>query len=201
MPYLNITDIFTDYKDLFMSANVYYYATRNTVQVMYPPSSLGTARLDAPSITPYLITGPLHAENQRDIMLTWGLTFDGKVRESTLDAGVLNYVEKYVRTAGNAKPGLYCYNFCLTTDPFQYQPSGAINLNKFKDIAFEYTTCAPPVDHEAQTFTICDSSGDIIGINKPVWRLYKYNYNMYVMEERYNLLTFESGTANLMYAR
>ena len=35
-----------------------------------------------------------------DIMLTWGLLIDGKVRENTFDAGVFNYVEKYVRTAG-----------------------------------------------------------------------------------------------------
>ena len=122
-------------------------------------------------------------------------------RESTFDAGVLNYVEKYVRTAGNAQSGLYCYNFSLTTDPFQYQPSGAINLNKFNNIEFEYTTFTPPVDLEAQTLTICDPCGNIVGINKPVWRLYKYNYNLYVMEERYNILRFESGNANMVYAR
>jgi len=138
---------------------------------------------------------------QRDIMLTWGLLFDGKVRENTFDAGVLNYVEKYVRTAGNAPTGLYCYNFCLTTDPFQYQPSGAVNLSKFNNIEFESTTFIPAMDPSAQTFTICDSEGDVIGINKPIWRIYEYNYNMYVMEERYNVLTFESGQVGLMYAR
>ena len=29
---------------------------------------------------PYLITGPLHVENQREIMQNWGLLFDGKVQ-------------------------------------------------------------------------------------------------------------------------
>jgi len=144
---------------------------------------------------------PYNPTNQRDIMLTWGLQIDGKVRENTFDAGVLNYVEKYVRTAGNAKSGLYCYNFCLTTDPFQYQPSGAINLSKFNNIEFEYSTHLPPLDPSAQTYTICDASGDIIGINKPVWRIYDYNYNLYVMEERYNILSFESGQAGLLFAR
>jgi hypothetical protein len=144
---------------------------------------------------------PYSSQNQRDILISWGLLFDGKVRENTFDVGVLNYVEKYVRTAGNAPSGLYCYNFCLTTDPFQYQPSGAVNLSKFNNIEFEYTTYIPQLDPSAQTFTICDASGDIIGINKPVWRIYDYNYNLYVMEERYNILTFESGQAGLMYAR
>ena len=144
---------------------------------------------------------PYNVSSQRDIMLTWGLLLDGKVRENTFDAGVLNYVEKYIRTAGNAPSGLYCYNFCLTTDPFQYQPSGAINLNKFNDIEFEYKTYLPQLDPSAQSFDICDGSGDIIGINKPVWRIYDYNYNLYVMEERYNILSFESGQAGLMYAR
>ena len=139
-------------------------------------------------------------DSQRDIMLTWGLLFDGKVRENTFDAGVLNYVEKYVRTAGNAPSGLYCYNFCLTTDPFQYQPSGAVNLSKFNNIEFEYTTFLPQMDSSAQTFTICDRDGEIIGINKPIWRIYDYNYNLYVMEERYNVLSFESGQAGLMFA-
>ena len=134
-------------------------------------------------------------------MHTWGLLLDGKVRENTFDAGVFNYVEKYVRTSGNAKNGLYCYNFCLITDPFQYQPSGAINLNKFNNVEFEYSTHTPPLDPEAQTLTICDDKGDIVGINKPIWRIYQYNYDLYIMEERYNILRFESGTANLMYAR
>ena len=102
---------------------------------------------------------------------------------------------------GNAQSGLYCYNFCLTTDPFQYQPSGAINLSKFNNIEFEYTTHLPQLDPSAQTYAICDASGDIIGINKPIWRIYGYNYNLYVMEERYNILSFESGQAGLLFAR
>ena len=166
----------------------------------YPAKIDTTLSTTIPNLSNITISGQHRIENQRDIMLTWGLLFDGKVRESTFDAGVLNYIEKYIRTSGNAQSGLYCYNFCLTTDPFQYQPSGAVNLSKFNNIEFEYTTHIPPLDESAQTFTICDASGDIIGINKPVWRIYKHNYNLYVMEERYNILSFEAGHAALMYA-
>ena len=41
---------------------------------------------------------------------------------------------------------------------------------------------------------------EIIGINKPTWRIYEYNYDLYVMEERVNMVVFVGGNAGLMYA-
>jgi hypothetical protein len=151
--------------------------------------------------TNYKLSGTFNPENQKEIMLTWALVLDGKYRENTLDAGVLNYVEKYTRTSGNGKDGLYCYNFGLFSTPNDFQPSGAMNMSKFNKIEFEFTTYAPPLDPEAKTMTICDGAGTVIGVNKPVWRIYDYTYDLIVMEERYNILTFESGNAGLMYAR
>ena len=46
-----------------------------------------------------------------------------------------------------------------------------------------------------------DLSGNLIGVNKPTWRIYDYNYNMTVHEERFNVLTFVGGNCGLMYAR
>ena len=146
-------------------------------------------------------SGPYKLENQRDIMMEWGFTLDGKIRETNFEAGVFNLIEKYVRTAGNSELGLYCYNFCLNTDPFQHQPSGAINLSKFSNIEFDYKVYTPALDASAQTFVICDSDGGIAGINKPTWKLYQYDYTLHVMEERYNILSFESGNASLQFAR
>ena len=131
-----------------------------------------------------------------------GILLDGKYRENILDAGIYNYIEKYVRTSGNAPDGLYCYNYGIHTDPFDLQPCGAINLSKFKDIQLEFTTFSPPLDPNAQTYTICDpSSGLLIGVNKPTWRIYDYNYDLTVLEERYNVITFIGGNCALMYAR
>ena len=131
-----------------------------------------------------------------------GILLDGQYRENMLPTGVYNFIEKYTRAAGNAPQGLYCYNFCLDTNPRVIQPSGAMNMSRFTNIQFEFTTNVPPIDPYAQSLTICDpTTGDIIGINKPTWRIYDYNYNLYVMEERYNILSFESGQAGLMYAR
>ena len=152
--------------------------------------------------TGYFITGDYNVANEKNILLSLGILLDGKYRENVLDSGVYNYIEKYVRTSGNAPDGLYCYNFGIHTDPFDFQPSGAMNLSKFRDIQLEFTTYSPPIDENAQFYTICDpSSGTLIGVNKSNWRLYDYNYNMTVHEERYNVVTFVGGNCGLMYAR
>ena len=154
------------------------------------------------TLTNFYITGNYNPENQKDILLNMGILLDGKYRENILDAGIYNYIEKYVRTSGNAPDGLYCYNYGIHTDPYDLQPSGAINLSKFKDIQLEFTTFSPPLDPNAQTYTICDpSSGLLIGVNKPTWRIYDYNYDLTVLEERYNVITFMGGNCALMYAR
>ena len=147
------------------------------------------------------ITGDYNVENQKLILLNLGILLDGKYRENTMDAGIYNYVEKYVRTSGNAPDGLYCYNFALHTDPFDFQPSGAMNLSRFNDIQFEFSTYVPPLDPSASFYTICDSCGNIVGVNKPSWRIYNYNYDLTIHEERYNIITFVGGNAGLMYAR
>ncbi len=56
-------------------------------------------------------------------------------------------------------------------------------------------------DPSASFYTICDPSGNIIGVNKPTWRIYNYNYDLTIHEERYNIITFVGGNAGLMYAR
>ena len=152
--------------------------------------------------TGYYYTGDFAPENQKNILLNLGILLDGKYRENVLDSGVYNYIEKYVKTSGNAPDGLYNYSFSIHNDPFDFQPSGAMNMSKFTDIQLEFTTYSPPLDPEAQFYTICDpSSGTIIGVNKPTWRIYDYNYNMTVFEERYNVVTFIGGNCGLMYAR
>jgi hypothetical protein len=166
------------------------------------PSGIGCFQGQSNAPTNIYVTGQYSPANQKDIMQTWALLLDGQYRENQFDAGVWQYVEKYARSSGNSPDGLYCYNFNLNTNPFDFQPSGAMNLSKFKNIEFEFTTYQPPLDPSAQVFTVCNQlNGDIIGINKPTWRIYDYNYDLTVMEERFNVLTFTSGNAALMYAR
>ena len=148
-----------------------------------------------------LITGKYVPENEKTILKTLGILFDGKYRENPLDEGVYNYVEKYVRTCGNAPEGVYFYNFGIKTNPMDIQPMGAVNLSKFKDVEFEYNVIVPTISDEFETTEIFDSNGNVIGTEKPLWKLYEYYYNLTIFEERYNILSFMSGNANLKYSR
>lgn len=147
-------------------------------------------------------TGDLNVDNQKDILITAGIVLDGDYREQNFPAGVFNYIEKYVRTPSNAKDGLYCYNFCLNSDINNYQPSGAMNLSKFRTIELEFTTYMPPIDITRNQFNvICNINGDAIGVSKQNYRLYEYNFNIVLFEERYNILSFIAGEVGLLYSR
>ena len=152
--------------------------------------------------TGILLTGDYETANRREILENMGILLNGEYRENTLTRGVYDYIEKYTRTQGFAQEGIYCYNFCLNTSPFEYQPSGAINMSKFKNIELEITTYVPPVDLINSNFDIiCDGSGNPIGVRKSNWKLYEYNYNMTLFEERYNILSIINGNCGMLYAR
>ena len=153
------------------------------------------------NLTGWMITDHFTPENEKNILVDLGILLDGSYRENLQAAGIYNYIEKYIRTSGNAPDGLYCYNFCLHTSPFDLQPSGAINMNRFSTIELEFNTIIPPLDPLAQSLTICDpETGNVIGVNKPTWRIYDYNFNMYFFEERINEIHFIGGNCGLLYA-
>ena len=183
------------YKNLPVDASVY----RNDLNLIgeYPNVDPADTRT-----TGILITGNYVVDNHKHILETMGIVLDGEYRESLLTRGIYDYIEKYTRTKGNAKEGIYCYNFCLNTSPYEYQPSGAINLSKFKNIELEISTYIPSIDPVNSSFDlICDVSGNPIGVRKSNWKLYEYNYNMTLYEERYNILSFINGNCGMMYAR
>ena len=152
--------------------------------------------------TGYMITGDYAVENHKEILETMGILLNGEYRENLLERGIYDYIEKYTRTNGCAKEGLYCYNFCLNSSPFEYQPNGAINLSKFRTIELEINTYTPPIDEISSQFNIaCNLDGEPIGILKSNWRLYEYNYNLTLYEERYNILSFIGGNCGMLYSR
>jgi len=191
--------------------SISYYGTVTGYPVSYT-SGVVTVNADLPTIGPGLepsgtpsglfITQDYNVENQREILQQLGILLNGSYRENLLESGVYNYVEKYIRTAGSAPFGLYVYNFGMDASNITYQPSGAINMSKFSTIELEFSTYVPPLDPSANFYTICDpETGVPIGVNKPQWRIYDYNYDLTVLEERYNVLTFIGGNCALMYAR
>tara|TARA_B110001450_G_scaffold255703_2_gene283948 strand:+ start:4498 stop:6288 length:1791 start_codon:yes stop_codon:yes gene_type:complete len=155
----------------------------------------------------FKITGNFNPENEKNIMQSWGLVIDGKYRENVLKPDILSYVEKYNKSNGSSSENLYCYNFCLSTNPFDMQPSGAMNFNKFKNVEFECTTILPSVNPNAiTTFTTLPAptpdDNPICVVNDiPQWGIYNYTYTLNIFEEKYNVLSFISGNANLMYAK
>lgn len=149
---------------------------------------------------PIYITGDYSSENDKKIMTNFAIIIDGKYRETEMESDVFEWIEKYSHTNGNGPDGLYCYNFCLNTDPYVCQPSGAINTSKFGKIEFEISTIEPPLDPNAQTLGICDE-GELVGVNKSTWNIYTYTYDLKVIEHRYNILKIMSGMGQLVYAR
>lgn len=157
---------------------------------------------DGTTSTGLYVTQNYSVENQQEILQQLGILLNGSYRENILESGIYNYVEKYIRTTGSAPFGLYIYNFGLDASNATYQPSGAINTSKFSTIELEFSTYPPPLDPSANFYTICDPATSIpVGVNKPQWRIYDYNYDLTVLEERYNIITFIGGNCALMYAR
>ena len=166
------------------------------------PANIGPGvEPDGTTATGLYVTQNYSVENQQEILQQLGILLNGSYRENMLESGVYNYVEKYIRTTGSAPFGLYIYNFGLDASNAAYQPSGAINTSKFSTIELEFSTYAPPLDPSANFYTICDPVIGPIGVNKPNWRIYDYNYDLTVLEERYNVITFIGGNCALMYAR
>ena len=101
--------------------------------------------------------------------------------------------------------GLYCYNFGLHTNPFEIQPSGAINMSRFRSVELEIATCIPPFNMGSginTAFSCIEVDGAAVSVtNKPAWTLYEYGYNVRIIEERYNLLLISNGQAQMTYSR
>ena len=140
--------------------------------------------------------------NLKEILIDLGITMDGVYRETVLPSGVYDYVEKYMRSSGGAKDGLYIYNFCLDSNKRVYQPSGAMNVNKFKKVFFEFNTIETPVDPSGSNIEyICDLCGNAIGFRKTTAALNEYSFDLRIFEERYNIMVIQGGRVGLMHAR
>jgi len=150
------------------------------------------------------ITGSLgnYSKNVKDILIDLGIVMEGVYRENVMDSGVYNYVEKYNKTGSNTKDGIYFYSFSTNGIRKEYQPSGAMNVNRFSKISFEFNTIQPPLDPTGSLSEyICDLSGNPIGFRKNVAKLNTYTYDLVIFEERYNVVMIQSGRIGLLHAR
>ena len=112
------------------------------------------------------------AKDAKDILLNWGFYFNSSVREIVLENGIAAWVDRYSRSRGSGIDGVYYYNFCLNTDPFLYQPTGAINISKINTINWSYTlqepdTRKPPLSTLSDEISASRVSYDYKGIFDP----------------------------------
>ena len=75
-------------------------------------------------------------------------------------------------------------------------------MSKFSKVELQFSTYVPTLDPSASYQIICDpATGAQIGVVKPSFTIYNYNYDLRVLEERYNVVTFIGGNVGLMNAR
>ena len=156
------------------------------------------------SANTHYITGTLgaYSKNVKNILIDLGIVMEGVYREGVLDSGIYNYIEKYNKTGKNTKDGLYFYSFATDANRINYQPTGAMNVNRFKKVSFEFNTITPPIDAAGSSSEyICDLSGNAIGFRKNISKLNTYTYDLVVFEERYNVIMIQSGRIGLLHAR
>ena len=90
--------------------------------------------------------------------------------------------------------------FRSDTTPFVYQPAGAMNTRTFSsNIDIEFNILNSEKDPNAKTLLILDPSMNVHSINKTQWNIFLYTYNLHLMEERYNFLTFENGGVQMKF--
>lgn len=200
---------YTNWPYDYLPANIIPATTQGSYVVPYINGNTETTiTLNGPgvntdhSLTGFYVTPLLNVQNIQEILISLGILFDGAYRENTQLAGVYNYIEKYIRTTGNAPDGLYVYNYGLHSNYDDLQPSGAVNMSRFTKIEFEIVTINPPLDPFAVAIPVCDpiSGAFVTGINKPSWRIYLYTYDLHLFEERYNMVSFVSGNCGLLWA-
>ena len=161
-------------------------------------------------LTPYIGAGSNNNNNKKNILQSLSVLVDGKMRENLFEQGVFNHLEKYLKCVGRGKEGQYFYSFALNNSPNDLQPSGCMNLSRYNDILFQFTLIDTPDDpnfdpSKATTLQfqqrpngsapICVSTTTKKDDNK------LYSFDMRTFQERYNVLIFKSGMANLLYSK
>ena len=140
--------------------------------------------------------------NNKLILEKTTILIDGVNREREFNADIYNYIEKYSKCNGIMDEGTYLYSFSINPSSKDLQPSGAMNLSRFKKVVIEVKTIYPEANLDAIVSTVCDNEGNIIGVLDTTQQdNYLYSFDLFFIEERYNLIKFSSGMAGLVFAR
>ena len=153
--------------------------------------------------------------NEKHILQELSIWMDGKERETEFARGVWEYMQKYQRSNSGFKalPGLDFYTFEVKTNPASMQPSGALNMSKYRRLTLMFTLLQAPLDPTfnnnvaaGQTQSIALPGGGTETVCLPVFNKntlqnLAYNYDLNVYVEKYNMLVITNGLAGLAFTR
>lgn len=140
--------------------------------------------------------------NNKSILEKTSILIDGLHRENEFNADIYHYIEKYGKCDGSMEDGTYLYSFAVNPSCRDLQPSGALNLNLYKKAVIEVKTIYPEANPDAIVSTVCDNEGNIVGVLDTTQQdNYLYSFDLFFIEERYNIVKISSGTAGLVFAR
>jgi hypothetical protein len=192
---------YTNWPYSYLPANV-SFGDRTSDAKYLITNNVGPYFQPAGNNTGILVTGEYSTINEKHILLTMGILLDGEYRENTMQRNVYDYIEKYARARSFAPEGQYCYNFCINSAATEYQPSGAINLSKFKTVELEIEVVTPTLSNSSSRIILCDDGTSSATYSDAAsWSIYEYTFDLTVYEERYNVLSFVGGSCGLLYAR
>jgi len=104
------------------------------------------------------------------------IQFDGYYREQDKPAEYWEIIQPYLYHTNFGSRGVNVYSFSLKPDEFQ--PSGACNFSRIKDVYFYINAKTPPL----------------------VNNQYIYRYDFYYIQNYYNVLQFQGGLAGLRFS-
>ncbi len=118
---------------------------------------------------------------RRDILKNAALKFEGQFRVRENDYLFYNYLQPYTTSYSNPDVGIYSYSFEL--DNYKFQPSGACNMSRIKNINLWV---------ETQEVRAQNSLNETLQ--------YEYYYDIIVYSINYNILRVMAGMAGLTFS-
>lgn len=146
------------------------------------------------------ITGPATTDNEKYIITTAGIQYDGNEREKLLPYDVFRRLDIMNKCPGPGTDGVAYYQYSKNSSPaIQFnQPSGLQNWGTWNNIAIVGTTLNPtqnPISRPAQQQILCNERGDnIITVSYNNFTPYDYKFTIYVYEERLNFFMIDPKT-------
>lgn len=118
---------------------------------------------------------------KQNILKTANLKFEGQYRVRENDYLFYNYLQPYTTSYSNPSVGVYSYSFEL--DNYKFQPSGACNMSRIKNISLWV---------ETQEVRANSSLNETLQ--------YEYYYDIIVYSINYNILRIMAGMAGLTFS-